>query len=59
MINCLCVSQYEGCVRYTSAGGILVGTPGAQGGQLSSNYARMYVSKSEGHGYFFIFKGVK
>ena len=34
-------------------------TPGGGGGRLGSNYARMCVSKSEGHGSFFGFKGVK
>ena len=29
------------------------------GGLLGSNFARMCVSKSEGHGSFFGFKGVK
>ena len=30
-----------------------------EGGRLGSNYARICVSKSKGHGSFFSFKGVK
>ena len=41
-------------------GSIRIGVlAGGGGGRLSSNYARMCVSKSEGHGSFFGFKGVK
>ena len=32
---------------------------GRGGGRLGSSYARMCVSKSEGHGSFFSFNGVK
>ena len=39
--------------------GCLLSSLAHPGGQLGSNYARMYVSKSDGHGSFFIFKGVK
>ena len=33
--------------------------PGGGGGRLGSKFARMCVSKSEGHGFFLGFKGVK
>ena len=33
--------------------------PGGGGGRLGSKFAWMCVSKSEGHGSFFRFKGVK
>ena len=42
------------CNLIVTKGGVPEG-----GGRLGSNYARMCVSKSEGHGFFFSFKSVK
>ena len=44
-------------VSFPGVGGGGVG--GGGGGRLGSNYVRMCVPNSEGHGSFFGFKGVK
>ena len=62
MINIICFMMRVIYQRASVAMGIKpggLGGGGGGGGALGSSYAQMCVSKSEDHGTFFCFKGVK